>query len=157
MSKVLTVFNLLAGAASMGGLYVSLAFGYTGYALAAIFALALAVSVYVLAVPGTTLERNVQSKMTRFALPTGPEEILIQRGQFYLDGFGPTAVEFYEPFVRPPEVEVIATAGSRGVIPSPVQVTPHQAVFRRESVSAPGERETFTWVARGSPLKKKPS
>jgi hypothetical protein len=149
MARLLTIFNLLAGAASIAGLYVSLALGYTSYALATIFVLTLVMSLYVLAVPGTPLERNVQSKIVRFTLPAGPEEVAIQRGEFSLDSWGPTAVEFYEPFVHAPEVEVIATAGSRGVIPSPVQVTPHHVVFRRESVSAPAERETFRWVARG--------
>jgi hypothetical protein len=156
MAKTLTIFNVIAGAASMAGLYVSFTSSpstHSTYVLVAIFAVALFLSLYVLAVPGTRIERNVESKMMRYILPARSDEVGIQRGEFSILGAESTAVEF-EPFAELPDVEVIAIESSRYDPPSPIRVTPHQAVFRRTGDSYPAHRETFKWQARGRPLRR---
>jgi hypothetical protein len=105
LPKFLTIFSLVAGAASITGLCVTL-HGYSGYAFAIVFGIALLASIYVLFVPDTTLERNVGFKVARFSLPSSSDEILIQRGEVSI-GYGPTAVEFNEPFAERPTVEIV--------------------------------------------------
>src|SRR4051794_31264008 len=148
MVKLLTIFNLLAGAASIAGLYVTLNLGYVPYMLMVTFGLSLGLSGYVLFVPGTRIERNVSSKVRRFALPGYPDELVIQSGEFSLTGFGLAVVRFDQPFAETPTVEVVNEKNNRGYAPVVKEVTPHQVIFHRDAMSAPAEGQTFTWVAR---------
>jgi hypothetical protein len=161
MIKLLTIFNLLAGGASIAGLYVSVtgpADPRVTYALVGVFGVALALSAYVLLIPGTQLEQNVGSKLLRYRAPSsvGPDaDLVIQRGEFTISGWGPVAIEFHEPFVVPPRVEVINYRGYTTVTPSVVQLTEQHAVFKRENPLAPGQAENYRWAARGICLEKR--
>ena len=150
LAKFLTIFSLAAGAASIAGFYLALKLGYTGYALAIVFGVAILSSIYLLIIPDTALERNVASKVARFTLPSSSDEILIQRGEVSI-GYGPTAVEFYEPFAERPMVEIVNHLGH--IVGEPTVVaTPHQAVFRLPSPGYPMP-QVWRWIARGKPLK----
>jgi len=152
VAKFLTVFNLVAGGASIGGLYVTLALEYQTSVIAIVFLIVAIICGYVLLVPNTFLERNVRSKLERYRDPRDGSEILIQRGTFSIEGSGSVAVEFPQPFADRPTVEVIRDRG-KGVPPGVENVTSHQAVFRRSL----GEgRQVFSWVARGVALQRLP-
>ena len=58
MAKLVAVFNLVAGAASIGGLWVSIQLGNANGSIVAIFAVALLLSIYVLLVPANQLQWN---------------------------------------------------------------------------------------------------
>ena len=161
MIKFLTIFNLIAGGASIVGLYIATNSPQDPllmYIFIGVFGIAILLSGYILFIPNTKLERNVASKVIKYRTPSSEESksiLSIQRGEFTINQWGPTAVEFYEPFVSPPQVEVINDRGYDTVTPSVTRVTEHHAVFKRESISAPGQSENYRWVARGTCLEKK--
>lgn len=154
LEKFLTLFNIVAGSASIAGLYVTVQANWRSDVLYGIFVATLVLCVYVLLVPGTALERNVASKLhpsiARYENRTGGTEE-IQRGEFQMNGFGPVTLEFHRPFEQPPGVEVLDVA-SYGRKPILKGVTSHQVVFDYTD-SAPAERRTFVWLARGVPLR----
>lgn len=159
MAKFLTLFNLLAGAASIAGLYVTIQTNYNAFLLIGLFGLALLLCIYVLFVPGTTVERNVTAKLwpnlAQYSNPNKSGEVEeIQHGEFEVAGFDTTAITFHRPFASAPQVEVIDT-DRKGFVPIVQNVTAHQASFRRRE-SAPGIEKQFsyTWIARGVPLKR---
>jgi hypothetical protein len=157
MVKFLTVFNIVASAASIVGLYVTLTDANRGSIIALVFLLSLPLSFYVLLVPNSTIERNVRSKIMTFENPElnqESDEIIIQRGEFTVSGHASVGVEFYTPFRVPPEVVVINSRGYSPPLPSVDKVTTEHASFKSGS-SAPFAKQTFVWVARGIPLKRK--
>ena len=99
-AKVLAIFNLLAGAASLAGLWLILPSDSVHPALIAIFAVTLLLVLYVLLVPGSAVEQNVAAKLERFRKEETGEGLVVQRGTFTIREYGPVTVEFYQPFAR---------------------------------------------------------
>ena len=160
MFKLLTVFNVLAGGASIAGLFLAVRPGDIGYGLVSIFAVTLVLTLYVLLVPGNRLERNVRSKVESYEPIGDSGNLVIQRGEVVIETAGGSpAVEFHEPFAEPPKVELIFVEGFVEGYNAPnseiVRVTEHQFVFGRSPDIWPRKKARFTWVARGIPLKKR--
>jgi hypothetical protein len=170
MPKFLTIFNLTAGAASISGLLVQvlapnevLPFRI----LLPIFAIAALVAVWVLLVPGTPLEENTaRNLLTVFAdQPRGELEgnVMIQRGTVRFRGFRASTVVFHEPFLDAPQIELADRFGDFAaegmsvhpsdapLMPEILQVTPHQAQFKRSGGRMPYVPRC-EWIARGRPL-----
>ncbi|MEZ4396507.1 MAG: hypothetical protein R3C71_06335 [Candidatus Krumholzibacteriia bacterium] len=156
MAKFLTIFNLVAGTASIGGLLVALSVEQFQAAMWILFAFVFSMSAYVLLVPTNPLERNVRAKLERYRHPDGSGAVTIQRGKLTIRSFEPVGVEFCVPFAEPPEVELISNRKASHSPPEITSVFRHQAVFQY-SVSAPGDPQEFSWVARGVVLLRDPA
>ena len=160
MAKFLTIFNLIAGAASIAGLLLLPDASLSSRYVLVPFVVALAVSAYVLLVPDTTLERNVRSKtqVELFEPPSSSDGIAIQQGQVTIKTNGSkVAVKFERPFASPPVVELINTGGATLFTPTVDTVTAHQAIFDPHLNMSPVEKGEFTSVARGVLLRRKAS
>lgn len=160
MATFLTIFNVIAGAASILGLVgMLLGIASRGFRqfFGILFALVVLLSVYVLLVPESWLESNVASKISYYRSPTETEirdRVLIQRGEFSFSDYGPFAIEFPVPFRSAPSVEIVNYRGYRNA-PHLNEVTAHQAVFTRSSSGGtllPENLKRFRWIARGTPL-----
>ncbi|MCX6830139.1 MAG: hypothetical protein NT002_12815 [candidate division Zixibacteria bacterium] len=154
MTKFITIFSLFAGAASMGGLYVTLKGPQDFWIMIFLFGISLAVSIYVLFVPNTKFEQNVASKIRKYRYPGisfGEQEVGIQKGDFSILQNGPAVVEFEVPFAEVPSFEIINFKGNGDPQPVVECLTPHQAVIRRNR-SGSYVRSEYRWVARGLTL-----
>ena len=110
--KSLAIFNVVAGGASIAGFVLTATTNlpHAHLVLEIVFGISLLLSLYVLLVPETPLEKNVRSKIERYSLPvqgSKPETVEIQRGDFSIIGFGPVSVEFESSFSTAPDVEII--------------------------------------------------
>ena len=151
MVRFLTIFNLLAGAASIAGLSLALRMEDTSAIMVVTFTIALLLSVYVLLVPGNPLERNVNAKFELFRDGQTGDEVMVQRGTFEIRGTGPATVQYYQPFAEPPKVEVLHVDRSSGKRPSVSEVTSVHVEFSR-MVYGSDTPNRFVWIARGKPL-----
>jgi len=155
LAKFVAVFNVVAGGASIAGLYLTFHSGYKNYGMLAIFGLTAAMSAYVLFVPDTRVEQNVRSKIERYLAPDGSGELVFQRGEIELDTSTLKQIEFNLPFVAPPEIELIFRSGSENVGPNVVtKATANAAAFSPRIVTYSSDRAVFTWLAKGTPLKR---
>ena len=156
-ARLLTLFNLLAGGASMAGLWISLQIGYTGAALLMISLITLFVTGYVLFVPGTSFEQNVRSKTEVYSVPANVDaaELHMQRGEVAIQWAHPKAVRFPAPFAEPPHVEIIDTNGHL-CVPVPEKITIHQFVAAPPyTLSDASKVCVYEWVAEGRLLSRK--
>ena len=151
MAKLLAVFNLIAGAASIIGLAVSLQMERTHPLVVGTFIVTLALTAYVLFVPGNPIERNVGAKLEVFRDGDGGSELLVQRGTFNIQEYGPATVEFYQPFADVPKVEVLHYKPSNEQRPYVSTVTNVHVEFSRASYGGKTPNR-FSWIARGKPM-----
>lgn len=82
MPKILTIFNLVAGGASIAGLYVSLFTQNHSWILLVFFVITAALCAYVLFVPGNPLETNVENKLINYKSIPNSNQIAIQKDDF---------------------------------------------------------------------------
>lgn len=151
MAKFMTIFNLMAGAASIAGLVLALRIENVGIMMVIVFVIALLLSIYVLLVPGNPLERNVNAKLEVFLDGQSGGEMMVQRGTFDIKGTGPATVPFYQPFAEPPKIEVLHAGRGSGTRPSVSAVSNVHAEFSRISYGTDTPNK-FAWIARGKPL-----
>lgn len=167
-SRLLTVLNLASSLASiLGMLYLLQASARsafdTWFVIVGISGLAvtLAVSIFVLLVPGTRLEQNVRDKLLKppagggfFTMSEKQQArpvILIQRGEVTIRNEQQLSVEFEHPYKDPPVFETFPM--SNPVITYSVNpVTPHHARLCSGSSPYCFEGTKLRWVARGEPL-----
>lgn len=152
MAKFLTLFNVVASAASIAGLYIALGMAHANVFLVVIFTVALLVSAYVLLVPGNPLEKNVAAKIWIFEDPSSGERLMVQEGLFEIHGRGTATAQFYQPFGEPPEVQVLNAGRNGKGRPRVSRVSTLHAEFERISYEI-GSASRFKWIARGKPLK----
>lgn len=105
MTRFITIFSLFAGTCSVLGILVPAITGVSivpPSILIPAFLLISILSAYILFVPNTRIERNVRSKLERYAAPRNPSDtdapVLIQRGAFRLGFKYKTSVEFQHPY-----------------------------------------------------------
>jgi hypothetical protein len=80
MPKLLALFNIVTGAASVAGLWVSLDRDQTPMAIAVMFVITMVLAAYVLFVPANLITENVAAKFTLFRNKATGDELLLQRG-----------------------------------------------------------------------------
>lgn len=160
MAKLLAVFNILAGAASLIGLvvqYTSSSSNWPTAILLPLYLVTLVLCIYVLFVPGNSIEKNVRSKVELYrdkGETTFEGNVMIQRGTVTFFG-GKATIEFERPFKGKPEVTIINNKerGFAGPNIQLVSVNGQVAVFRQ--VYSHNLLPTrYKWVARGEPLYK---
>jgi len=157
MTRIISVFTIASGTASIIGLilqiYSEVKLVPTGV-LTGIFVVGVILSIYVLFVPGSSIQENVRSKVEYFRREQVDVEkvgdMLVQRGTITLSGFNSRGIEFPVPFKNKPSVELLDPAGSDEMV-EVVTVTPHHFVVRRPGGRVFG-RFTYRWIARGEPL-----
>jgi hypothetical protein len=161
MYKLLTVFNIIAGAASIAALLIQQLAPNDTWPRQIVVPLALiagGLCLYVLLVPETWLERNVRTKVQRYTTRVDPSNttLVIQEGRVRFFGFSNRTVRFHEPFASPPEVELVDTYGDfarEGGLPEVMSKSEHAFVMHRSGgllFAAP----KCDWIARGIPLEK---
>jgi len=156
MAKFLAVFNVVAGGASVIGLYVTLLTPYNSTVLAVLFALTLALCVYVLFVPGNRLESNVESHMRTFREPGTGNVVAVQRGEFKTKGRDIFPVEFPQPFTEPPTVELVKLGGHEDVRLRVRRVTELMFEVENPTMVLSHYESKYRWLAKGSVLQSLP-
>ncbi|MCW5649572.1 MAG: hypothetical protein KIS62_07505 [Ramlibacter sp.] len=155
MGRLLAVFNVIAGGASIVGLYITAFTDYRSWILAVIFAVTAVFVGYVLFVPGNRLEANVSAKLQNYEAPNGDGIITKLHDEFVIGGFGEwKEIPFPHPFKEPPEVELIKLAGPGSIVLAVHEVTPHKLVVANAREARTTERATYRWVATGKLLPK---
>lgn len=146
MAKFLTIFNIFAGGASIAGVIYSLT-TKIDYLFYIPFIVTLLLSIYVLLVPNTFLERNVKSKIRVFNEKVKPQ-LIDQSGEFSIRTQGTATIEFPKPFSSIPEIEIINFKNNR-YIPNIDKVTIYQVTLIDSSINFLGEVQTYKWIAKG--------
>lgn len=158
MISAITIFTIITGTCSLLGFLYIFFTNKTSYKKLCYvgFVLALAWSLYILFYP-THVTENVANKVEYYQEPNIEQinrNLIIQRGSFSVSGFNPTSVEFPHPFNEAPIVEIINYNGyQESLVPTVEKVTPHQVIFKKNSVSGLEIFQNYRWVARGQPLK----
>ncbi|MFN1535708.1 hypothetical protein [Vibrio jasicida] len=159
MSTFLAIFNVIAGMASILGLfYIFMSEDRVKFKPVAYigFGIALLISGYILFVPGSYFENSVKSKVLTYSKEES-DSILVQRGEVSFGGLREYEVMFPEPFKSTPEVEMVNVNGyDHG--PYIQSATPFKIVLKRSSSGPtliPESFQTFIWVARGEPMTAK--
>jgi hypothetical protein len=165
MATAITIFTIVTGTASVLGFVFAFYRDVTPtYVLLCKigFGVAIVWSVYVLFIPGTSVEKNVAQKIAYYHVASAEKQsdaLIIERGDVSFSGTGPLAIEFPVPFRNPPDVEVI-NAGGYGdeYVPKVRTVTSQQVVLYRNTTggSVPEFLQGYRWVARGIPLDEVP-
>lgn len=159
MGRLLAAFNVLAGGASLVGLYITAFTDYRSWVLALLFVLTAVFVTYVLFVPGNLIERNVAAKLMRhYESPTGTGTITKVQDEFVIDAFSSLQIPFPHPFKEPPEVELIRLSGPGHIRLKVANVTSHKFVVSQDSSAFTVDKATFRWIASGTLLAEaKPS
>ena len=158
MATFLAIFSVLSGTASFLGLVHVLVgeekLKFKNLTIVS-FSVAALVSTYILFVPGTYFENQVNSKIQRYSKENA-KSILIQEGDFSFGGIKEYAVKFPEPYDKEPTVEIINVNGYKHA-PYIIKTTPFQFIVKRSAEGfslVPQSFQSFTWAARGTPLDK---
>ena len=152
MARLLATFNVIAGGASIAGLYATLVTPYDLTWLIALFALTAAFCAYVLFVPGNQVERNVASKLKHYRYPKSGDTVAIQQGEFTIEQNNLLPIPFPHPFAASPAVELIKLGGHREASVSVAAVTPHKFEIESNSLMLSHYRPKYRWVAKGTLL-----
>lgn len=152
MARLLAIFNVIAGGASIAGLYVTLFTNYDSGVLIALFALTAVFCAYVLFVPGNRVERNVASKLKHYRYPKSGDTVSIQQGEFTIEQNNLLPIPFPHPFAAPPAVELIKLDGHRAAAVSVATVTPHKFEIESASQILSYYRPKYRWIAKGTIL-----
>jgi hypothetical protein len=158
LGRLFAVFNVLAGGASIAGLYITAFTDYNSWILAVVF-LATAVFVgYVLFIPGNRITANVTAKLQKYQSPDGLGTVTMLRDEFVVAGYSWKEIPFPHPFKEPPQVELVKLSGSSYVAHSVAEVTVHKfVVVAHPETQSTGDAQ-YRWIAMGtllSPVKDK--
>jgi hypothetical protein len=155
LGRLLAVFNVVAGGASIVGLYITAFTDYRSWVLAVIFVTTAVLAGYVLFVPGNRLEANVRAKLQNYEAPEGNGIITKLHDDFVIGGFGEwKEIPFPYPFREPPEVELIKLSGPGEIVLAVHEVTRHKVVVSNARPAVTAERATYRWVATGTLLSR---
>ncbi|MEO0474834.1 MAG: hypothetical protein AAF085_02525 [Planctomycetota bacterium] len=152
MAKFLTVLNVVAGFASIVGLYIALdkkAENIDGVVIA-IFVVTVLIALYVLLIPNNPLQKNVEAKLSIYECPN-KGKIMIQTGNSQIIGGGPVTVEFDPPFADAPDVVPINAGNESMRLPDVENITYSSAMFTRGAYRGT-KQESFKWIATGKPI-----
>lgn len=161
MERGIVILNIIGSMASI----IGLAFVYHGTNSEVMrafwqvaFVATLILSMYVLMVPGSALEKNVCSKLRTYRIETeSSPHLFIQEDEQIILGSGPLSVKFPVPFCTPPEVELINTGecgNEPGYFPEIKEITRFQFIVKRPAGRVcRGSNESypdkFKWIATG--------
>lgn len=152
MGRLLAVFNVIAGGASIVGLYITAFTEYRSWILAVIFAVTAIFVAYVLFVPGNRIEANVTAKLQTYQAPDGLGTVVKLHDEFSVGGYAWREIPFPHPFKEPPHVELIKLSGPGSVAHSVSQVTVHKFVVTAHPNARTIEAATYRWIATGTLL-----
>jgi hypothetical protein len=159
----LAVFNIVACAASIAGLYLALvtvaghtvpAFGeYDQRVLVILFVVTLVFSVYVLFVPANPIERNVRAKLKHYKYPLSGTVVSLQGDEFTHKPEAMLPIPFPHPFAAPPKVELIQIGGDPKYKVDVGNITTFQfeVVCMQQIMSLLGPGR-YRWIATGTLL-----
>jgi hypothetical protein len=163
MAKLLALFNILAGTASIAGLYLTMVTKagnnvpevatYDHRVLLLLFIVTLGFCAYVLFVPGNRIERNVGAKLKHFRYPQSGDTVAFQEDEFTYKSGAMLPIQFPHPFAAPPTIELIKIGGHPNFELKVIKVTPHHFEIECtcEIYSAHGP-DRYRWIAKGKLL-----
>lgn len=149
MGKLLAVFNVIAGGASIVGLYITAFTDYRSWVLAVIFAVTAIFVGYVLFVPGNRIEANVSEKLKHYHAPDGNGLLTKVQDEFDIGAFETKEVPFPHPFTFAPQVELIKLSGPTEIHLVVKEITPHKLVVRHARLAITSGRAKYRWIATG--------
>jgi hypothetical protein len=154
MSRLLAVFNLLAGATSFIGLYLTLFTKHDLSDLWPLYAITATLVVYVLFFPGNPLEKNALAKFSLYQVSPSENGVVILEDDFSLEGGKSKSIRFPCNFAEIPTVELIRLDGDEEVMPVIKVVTQHHFELHQPYSTYSWKKAKFQWVVKGIPLVK---
>lgn len=154
MSRLLAVFNLLAGSTSFIGLYVTLFTKYDLSDLWPLYAITAILVVYVLFFPGNPLEKNALAKFSMYQVSPSENGVVILEDDFSLEGGKSKSIRFPCNFSEIPTVELIRLDGDEDVMPVIKVITQHYFEIHQPKFTSYYRKAKFKWVVKGIPLVK---
>jgi hypothetical protein len=152
LGRLLAVFNVIAGGASIIGLYITAYTDYKSWVIGLIFAITIIFVAYVLFVPSNRIEANVSAKLQRFQSPNGIGTVTKVQDEFLVRGNERKEIPFPHPFKEVPQVELIKLSRDEWVAHSVSNITVHKFVVIANSSLFSSREVRYRWIATGTLL-----
>jgi hypothetical protein len=152
LGRLLAVFNIVAGGASIVGLYITAFTDYRSWILAVLFLVTAVFVAYVLFVPGNRIEANVSAKLQNYQSPDGFGTVTKLHDEFVVGGLSWKEIPFPYPFKVVPQVELIKLSGPGSVSHSVSEITVHKFVIVAHPKTLSSEEARYRWIATGALL-----
>ena len=153
IALAIAVFNVIAGGASMAGLYITASSDDISLVTGGIFILTIILSAYILFVPYNPIEFNIREKLQHYMSPDGSGTMTKLLGTFQPKGHAPVDIPFPYPFESKPEVELMQITESSFSRYELGDITPHKFSLKPIGLTS-FDRPCYRWVATGKLLRK---
>lgn len=146
------MFNVVAGGASIAGLYITAFTAYRSWILVCLFLLTAVFVAYVLFVPANRIEANVSGKLQNYQSPDGLGTVTKLHDEFVVEGLSWKEIPFPFPFKEVPHVELIKLSGPGSVRHSVSEITVHKFVVAAHPQTLSNVEARYRWIATGALL-----